>query len=159
MDCLINLMILLVQVGLGSEGKQALVLLEYANRLVGPRDSESPRYQASSWFISDSDTPVSESEDSEYIDNEVEIDNKRVNHLDVSIRDIYTGESDKALDEDKAIRSSYESLSEIRSDEKESEYFSNSSFESEVEIDDKDIRGPIKKILDIDNNNISDFVL
>ncbi|CZS99507.1 uncharacterized protein RAG0_07872 [Rhynchosporium agropyri] len=134
-------MILPVQAGLSSEGKQALVLLEHTNRLTY------------------GDTPASESEDSEYIDNEVETDNKGVKHLDVGIRDIHAGESDKALDEDKAIRSSYESLSEIGSDKEESEYFSNSSFKSEVEIDDKDIRGPVEKILDIDDNDISDFLL
>ncbi|XMA13697.1 hypothetical protein WAI453_006488 [Rhynchosporium graminicola] len=165
MDCLINLMILLVQAGLGSEVRCLVSRnidkpnVSTVDLWVGPRDSESPRYQASSWFMTDGDTPASESEDSEYVDDEVETDDEGVKHLDVGVGDIHAGESDKALDEDKAMRSGYESLSEIGSDEEESEYFGDSSFESEVEIDDEDVGGPVEKILDIDDDDISDFLL
>ncbi|CZT53451.1 uncharacterized protein RSE6_15026 [Rhynchosporium secalis] len=109
--------------------------------------------------MTDSDTSSSEFEDSEYIDNEVETDNKRVKHLDVGIRDLDEGESDEARYEDKGVGSSYESLSENRFNKEISKYFSNNSLESEVEIDNKDIEGLSMKVIDINNNNISDFLL
>ncbi|KAH6719522.1 hypothetical protein BKA61DRAFT_669850 [Leptodontidium sp. MPI-SDFR-AT-0119] len=60
--------------------------------------------------MTDGDTSSLESKDSEYVDDEVETDNKGVKHIDVGVRDINGGESDKARSEGEAIGIGYESL-------------------------------------------------
>ncbi|CZT53509.1 uncharacterized protein RSE6_15124 [Rhynchosporium secalis] len=166
MDCLINLMILPFQAGLGNEVRRLVTRnidkpnVSTVDLGVGPGESESLRYRTGSWFMTDGDTSSSESEDSEYVDDEVETDDEGVKHLDEGVGDLDEGESDEARYEDKGVGSGYESLSENGSDEEKSDYFGDSSLESEVEIDDEDIEGLGVKVVDIDDDDeISDFLL
>ncbi|PVH72073.1 hypothetical protein DL98DRAFT_577015, partial [Cadophora sp. DSE1049] len=162
MDCLINLMILPVQAGLGNEVLRLVTSnidkpdASTVDLWVGPKDSESLRCRAASWFMTDSDTSSLESGDSDYVDDEVETDDEGVKH--VGVEDLSGGESDEARDEDEAMGIGYGNLSENGFDKEESEDSGDSSLESEVEIDDKDIGGLGVKIVDIDDDDVSDFL-
>ncbi|KAH7309381.1 hypothetical protein BKA65DRAFT_469477 [Rhexocercosporidium sp. MPI-PUGE-AT-0058] len=118
MDCLINLMILPVQAGLGNEVLRLVTSntdkpnVSTVDLWVGPKDSESLKCRAASWFMTDVDTSSLESEDSEYVDDEVETDDEGVKHIDVGVGDINGGESDEAQNEDEAMGIGYQNLSE-----------------------------------------------
>ena len=184
MDCLINLKILPVQAGLGIEGRLAAwLLLERANRTVirlvtsnmdkpnistvdlwaGPKDPESLTRRAASWFPTDDDTSSLESNDSDYVDEEVETDDEGVERKGVKFvlfDDKDGDESDEVRTEDEGIGGAdYGNLSEDEFDEEESEGSVDSFVESEVETEDEDVGGLGVKIVDIDDNEISDLEL
>ena len=126
---------------------------------VGPKDSENLRSRAASWFMTDSDTSSLESEDSEYVDDEVETDDEGSEH--VGVENLSGGESDEARNEDEAMGIGYGNLSENGFDEGEREDSGESSVETEFEIDDEDVGGFGVQIVDIDDDDddVSDFLL
>jgi len=125
---------------------------------VGPKDSENLKFWAALWFITDNDTSSLESEDSEYVDDEVKTDDERFKH--VSVENLSESESDKARNEDKVISIGYGNLSENGFDEGERKDSEKSFVEMEFEIDDEDVRSLGMQIMDIDNDNdISNFLL
>lgn len=153
MGCLINLKILPVHAGLGIEGRLAAWShLECANRKglrlvnsnmdkpntstvelwAGPKDPESYARYAASRLPAGNDTSSTESEDSDYVDEEEEIDDEGV-----KIKDI-----------------------ELGSDDEESEYCGESSDESdEVKTEDEDSEGFGVRIVDVGEDEISDLEL
>ncbi|KAH7370289.1 hypothetical protein BKA65DRAFT_531960, partial [Rhexocercosporidium sp. MPI-PUGE-AT-0058] len=158
MDCLINLIILPVQAGLGNEVLRLVTSntdkpnVSTVDLWVGPKDSESLKCRAASWFMTDGDTSSLESEDSEYVDDEVETDDEGLKHIDVGVGDINRGESNEAQNEDEAMGIGYQNLSKNGFNEEESEDSSDSSLKSEVDINDEDIGSLDVKIVDIDND-------
>ena len=131
---------------------------------VGPKDSENLRSRAASWFMTDSDTSSLESEDSEYVDDEVETDDEGSEH--VGVENLRGGESHEARNEDEAMGIGYGNLSENGFDEGEREDSGESSVETEFEIDDEDVGGFGVQIVDIDDDDdddddddVSDFLL
>ncbi|KAG4412482.1 hypothetical protein IFR04_014376 [Cadophora malorum] len=163
-DCLINLMILPVQAGLGNE----VLRLVTSNRDkpgasiavlgVGLKDSDHLRSRAASWFMTESDTSSLESDDSEYVDDQEETDDEGSEH--VGVENLCGGESDEARNEDEVMGIGYGNISEKGSDEEENEDSGDSSLTSEVESDDEDIGSLGVRIVDIDDNDdVSDFLL